>query len=237
MYATPGIQAYVLPFAILHDTTDKGPLWDPVLNLFSYHYTPTGDDETLTSLPVTPSPNSPSYFTTDFISSTTFPNDTAIVGDILTPTSLTPNAPTSWFIYSGCWGDKEYPSDDPRQYHAAIVGEKHYVSGPRGPRFKALGRKNVCPRDTCVLKSTVEPRIWIVNAVYDWVVVCVTFLIVCGFAATGYSIAKCWMGRRQVDTKIEEEDALSQGDGDTPVRDREADEHAPLLPRLNTSSI
>lgn len=38
MYATPGNHPYVLPFGILKDVTDKGPLWDPSRNLRGYWY-------------------------------------------------------------------------------------------------------------------------------------------------------------------------------------------------------
>lgn len=38
MYATPGIHSYALPWGLLHDQTDRGPLWDPVLNMHSYTY-------------------------------------------------------------------------------------------------------------------------------------------------------------------------------------------------------
>lgn len=38
MYATPGTHPYVLPWGILHDLTDRGPLWDPVLNSHAYTY-------------------------------------------------------------------------------------------------------------------------------------------------------------------------------------------------------
>lgn len=38
MYATPGTHPYVLPWGILHDITDRGPLWDPALNSHSYTY-------------------------------------------------------------------------------------------------------------------------------------------------------------------------------------------------------
>ncbi|EED23579.1 conserved hypothetical protein [Talaromyces stipitatus ATCC 10500] len=40
MYATPGIHEYVLPWGLLHDQTDRGPLWDPLLNshYFTYDY-------------------------------------------------------------------------------------------------------------------------------------------------------------------------------------------------------
>lgn len=36
MYATPGLHPYILPWGILHDQTDRGPLWDPALNLQAY---------------------------------------------------------------------------------------------------------------------------------------------------------------------------------------------------------
>lgn len=38
MYATPGLHPYVLPWGMLHDETDKGPLWDPLLNHHAYVY-------------------------------------------------------------------------------------------------------------------------------------------------------------------------------------------------------
>jgi hypothetical protein len=38
MYRTPGIHHYILPFGLLQDITDEGPLWDPTLNMFSYTY-------------------------------------------------------------------------------------------------------------------------------------------------------------------------------------------------------
>ncbi|KAK4556150.1 Vacuolar protein sorting-associated protein 62 [Recurvomyces mirabilis] len=38
MYATPGLHPYVLPWGLLHDQTDRGPIWDPTLNLKSFIY-------------------------------------------------------------------------------------------------------------------------------------------------------------------------------------------------------
>ncbi len=38
MYATPGTHPYILPWGILHDLTDRGPLWDPSLNAHTYTY-------------------------------------------------------------------------------------------------------------------------------------------------------------------------------------------------------
>lgn len=43
MYATPGRQPYVLPLGLLHDQTDRGPLWDPALNVHTYTYDVTND--------------------------------------------------------------------------------------------------------------------------------------------------------------------------------------------------
>lgn len=38
MYATAGTHPYILPWGLLHDRTDRGPLWDPVLNFHAYTY-------------------------------------------------------------------------------------------------------------------------------------------------------------------------------------------------------
>jgi hypothetical protein len=38
MYAAPGIHEYVLPWGLLHDQTDRGPLWDPLFNSHFYTY-------------------------------------------------------------------------------------------------------------------------------------------------------------------------------------------------------
>jgi hypothetical protein len=43
MYRTSGIQRYVLPFGLLQDITDRGPLWDPTLNMYSFTYDPRND--------------------------------------------------------------------------------------------------------------------------------------------------------------------------------------------------
>ncbi|KAF2227823.1 hypothetical protein BDZ85DRAFT_176122, partial [Elsinoe ampelina] len=38
MYATPGSHPYVLPWGLLHDQTDRGPLWDPSQNVYAYTF-------------------------------------------------------------------------------------------------------------------------------------------------------------------------------------------------------
>ena len=37
-YATTGLHPYILPLGLLHDETDKGPLWDPAMNCMKYTY-------------------------------------------------------------------------------------------------------------------------------------------------------------------------------------------------------
>lgn len=119
MYATPGVHPYVLPGGILHDVTDRGPLWDPVLNMYSFKY--------------------------DYQS------------DRLVSSNLNPAAPVSWFYFAGHWGDKFYPLSDPRQYR--FVGQYHYVNGPLGPRFKNLGRQEICQGNgECILKDRIGDR-------------------------------------------------------------------------------
>ena len=44
MYATAGAHPYILPLGILHDQTDRGPLWDPLLNLYTYTYNHLTDE-------------------------------------------------------------------------------------------------------------------------------------------------------------------------------------------------
>ncbi|KAK5011013.1 hypothetical protein LTR28_006322 [Elasticomyces elasticus] len=38
MYALPGVHRYILPWGLLSDHTDRGPLWDPALNVHAYTY-------------------------------------------------------------------------------------------------------------------------------------------------------------------------------------------------------
>lgn len=119
MYATAGVHPYILPGGILHDMTDRGPLWDPTLNLYAYTYDYKRDD--------------------------------------LKSSNLTPQAPIGWFYFQGHWGDKFYPLSDPRQYR--FLGQYHYVNGPLGPRFKNLGRKEICQGNGhCILKKRIDEK-------------------------------------------------------------------------------
>ena len=53
MYATAGVHPYILPWGLLHDVTDRGPLWDPLLN--SHAYTYDYDNDTLRASTFSPS--------------------------------------------------------------------------------------------------------------------------------------------------------------------------------------
>jgi len=52
MYATPAVHRYILPLGLLHDETDRGPLWDPLQNMYAYTYNLT--DHKLRSSSLTP---------------------------------------------------------------------------------------------------------------------------------------------------------------------------------------
>lgn len=139
MYATAGIHSYILPWGLLHDQTDRGPLWDPILNVRSYTHQRRNHTDT-----------SPATET-----------DT----DTFLASTMNPSAPTQWLYYNGHWGDKFYPLGDRRQYRFA--GQYHYVNGPLGPRFKRLDRRHICQgrdEDPCVIKNMVDrgerPRRW-----------------------------------------------------------------------------
>ncbi|PSS27591.1 hypothetical protein M430DRAFT_24027 [Amorphotheca resinae ATCC 22711] len=145
MYAMPGLQPYVLPFGLLADVTDKGPLWDPALNFLAYHFntTITHNADAKSMPPEPPSPESPH---TSKVHRRT---------DMLQPASCNPDAPMGWFWFKGHWGDKFYQLADERQWRFA--GQYHYVNGPLGPRFKNLGRSRVCQSGSkCRMLDSIE---------------------------------------------------------------------------------
>lgn len=136
MYATPGDHPYILPFKMLKDVTDKGPLWDPTLNNYAYYYDYKSDDD------YSPDSLLPAEPPVSVLS--------ADLPESLTPVASNPSAPTSWFHFRGRWGDNVYPLADPRQWR--LFGQYHYVTGPQGPKFKNLGRKKMCLAKKCVIR-------------------------------------------------------------------------------------
>jgi hypothetical protein len=149
MYAMPGKQPYVLPFGLLGDVTDKGPLWDPALNYYAYHLN-TSLTNNAGSKVFSPNPN------VDLRSSQSFRSlQVHQSKDAFVPASRNPDAPTSWFWFKGHWGDKYYQLSDERQWRFAM--QYHYVNGPFGPRYKNLGRSMVCQSGkTCRMLESIE---------------------------------------------------------------------------------
>jgi len=121
MYALPGVHPYVLPFKMLRDVTDEGPLWDPARNNYAYFFDYLLDREESRSGESEPAS--------------------------LTPAASNPDAATSWFHFAGSWGDKLLALRDKRQWR--LFGQYHYVTGPRGPKFKHLDRHKVCQTEKC----------------------------------------------------------------------------------------
>lgn len=126
MYPAPGAHPYVLPFGLLADETDKGPLWDPAANAYAYHY--------------------------DYTAGVDNPEG-------LEPAATNPDAATDWFHFDRPWGDELYPLRDERQWR--LFGQYHYITGPRGPKFKNLARRKVCQNERCnVRRRIVSGATW-----------------------------------------------------------------------------
>ncbi|KAK7431716.1 Vacuolar protein sorting-associated protein 62 [Neonectria magnoliae] len=130
MYAMPNNHAYILPFSLLKDETDKGPLWDPALNNYAYHY--------------------------DYTKEYSEDTDELQEPQSLIPAASNPHAPTSWFHFRGRWGDEVYSLADPRQWR--FFGQYHYVTGPDGPKFKTLDREKMCQTEKCRISYKLDPK-------------------------------------------------------------------------------
>ncbi|KAH8589402.1 hypothetical protein B0O99DRAFT_334529 [Bisporella sp. PMI_857] len=169
MYAMPGTHPYVLPFGLLADVTDRGPLWDPALNYIAYHFNTSITHDV--DAQMTPSPhletNLPANFNLTLPSNLTsppphipVPKGRQDIPSHLEPAACNPDAPTSWFWYTGHWGDKFYELGDFRQWR--FVGQYHYVNGPLGPRYKNLGRSKVCQsgagRGSCRILDSITDK-------------------------------------------------------------------------------
>lgn len=97
------------------DFCDDGPKWDPVQSAYFYHFDPA--TFTFTSLPAPGQSSEES-----------------------TPANL-----TSFLYFTGIWGDDQYPDSDPRQATVRYFGLKRFLSGPTGPRWKHLDRRDLIP--------------------------------------------------------------------------------------------
>jgi hypothetical protein len=145
MYAQPGSHPYVLPFGMLADVTDRGPLWDPAQNYLAYHYNTS----------ITHDVDARSALSTGALTEAHHVS--------FQPAADNPKAEVGWWWFNGQWGDKFYKLSDRRQWRFA--GQYHYVNGPLGPRFKNLGRSRVCQsRGSCTIVDSLtegKKRSWV----------------------------------------------------------------------------
>ena len=77
-------------------------------------------------------------------------------------TAYDPSYPTAWLSFNGQWGDQEYPKSDPRQHFIlpGVDATAKFTSGPNGPLFKQLNRKNVCTdynNEPCIIRQALGP--------------------------------------------------------------------------------
>lgn len=59
MYADAGNHPYVIPFGLLADQTDRGPLWDPAKNTYAYFYDYEADEAGNTTSSLVPAASNP----------------------------------------------------------------------------------------------------------------------------------------------------------------------------------
>lgn len=118
---------------------------------------------------------------------------------------------TSFFYFSGIWGDTEYSSGDARQKIVPVFGLKRFVSGPQGPLWKQLVREGLFP-DHPAPQEWVQ---WAVGILMSWypcclrgwrVLVSLTVVIV-AIILTVLAVKKGFRrfkrkGYRRVDTEI-----------------------------------
>ncbi|KAH7130944.1 vacuolar protein sorting-associated protein 62 [Dactylonectria macrodidyma] len=99
----------------LIDYCDEGQKWDPLLSAYFYRFDPA----------------------------------TSKITPLIPPNQSSPSPPsanlTSFFYFTGLWGDKRWPDSDPRQEVIPFFGLRRFQTGPTGPRAKHLVRKGLMP--------------------------------------------------------------------------------------------
>jgi hypothetical protein len=135
VYATPGVHNHddgdnVLSTpGLVNDYTDEGHIWDPIQSAYWYKMSPVSSTTPATNGTGTTHQNGPST------------RDIAALGSF---TPYNGHSPVGFLYFKGRWGDYQFADDDPRQEKLEILSLKFYkwVSGPEGPAFKNLARKN-----------------------------------------------------------------------------------------------
>ncbi|KMP00225.1 hypothetical protein CIRG_00367 [Coccidioides immitis RMSCC 2394] len=66
------------------------------------------------------------------------------------------HTPVNWLNFDGQWGDEQLPDDAEGQ--KTLFGQRKYSSGPNGPKFKELDRKNICPSKvgSCFIRKSLN---------------------------------------------------------------------------------
>jgi amino acid transporter len=131
------------------------------------------------------------------------------------------NAPIDWLYFNGNWGDERYRDSDPRQYTVPYFGLKKFDSGPNGPKFKHLVRKELVPDgkpETSLMKTLVHWYMgWYgccLKGINPWVVIVslllalAVLIAVCVFAVRlGRPRLKTWLlNRKAQDSKKDTSD-------------------------------
>jgi hypothetical protein len=156
LYATSGTHNHDNPDLILstpgivNDYTDEGTLWDPIQSAYWYSWTP----EPISSVPAVIHTSNATEIAGHASSNATAPanhstvpaaaigtRDTKALG-VFSPYDA--QSPVGHLYFKGRWGDYQYPDNDPRQDKLEIFTFKvyKYVTGPDGPAFKNIGRKD-----------------------------------------------------------------------------------------------
>ncbi|KAM0251872.1 hypothetical protein ACHAQJ_007985 [Trichoderma viride] len=130
---------------------------------------------------------------------------------------------TSFFYFTGIWGDAQYPDDDPRQKTVPHFGLKRFVSGPQGPIVKNLVRKGLLPDR----RERIPWMQWAVGIFMSWYpcclrgwrvwvsgVVIVAFVILTVFGVRHGVKKYRTKGYQKLDTEIPLND-INSGEGDT----------------------
>lgn len=123
--------------------------------------------------------------------------------------------PTSFFNFTGRWGDLQYSDDDPRQKTIKYFNLKRFESGPTGPYAKHLVRKGLYPDERHTI-SWLEWGVLVFMALYPcclqgwrvWVSLLIFIAVIISIAfamkyAIKYAIIKYKRrGYKMVETEI-----------------------------------
>jgi hypothetical protein len=115
------------------DETSAGTLWDISANYRGYLFDSTNGQFTLLDSSASTAAASTTTVATEEVTAAGEDTDETIEG-------------TDWLTYTGYWGDKQYPDDDPRQF--CLLGHCRYVDGPFGKLYTTRRLYYICARQS-----------------------------------------------------------------------------------------